>query len=117
MAMRRSGTSRAAHGSDHFATRHVLSNLHLDRRHMAVAGCNPVPVVDHHDVAIPSMGAGEDDPSVGRGFNCGSVIGRDIQSGMIFISAPAKGVAAASEPVGNVPMYGPSVRCRGEFYL
>src|SRR5262249_60304356 len=116
MAMRRGRTARGAHRSDGFAARHVLSHLHPNLRHVAVAGRDAVAVVNHHNVAVAAVRAGESDSSVGSGLDCGSVIGRNIQPGVVFITF-AERIATVTETVSDVSAHGPAARGRSEFDL
>src|SRR5262245_33408975 len=114
--MGRGRAASAAHRPDGLAAGYVLPHTYADLRHVAVAGRNAVPMVDHHNVTVTAVHAGEDDSSVGGGLDRGSVVGCDVQAGMVFIPA-AEGVTAPAETVGDVPAHGPAARGRGEFDL
>src|SRR5262245_35621432 len=117
MAMWRGRTSGAAHGSDDLAAGHVLSYLHGELRHVAVAGRDSVAVVDHYNVAVTAVHTGEDYSSVSRGLDCGAMIGGDVQARVGLIAASAERIAAAPETVSDVPAHRPAARSRGEFDL
>src|SRR6185295_15396522 len=92
----------APHRPNHFAAGHWLPHTNTYLRHVAITGCNPVAVVYHHDVAVTAVHTGEDDPSISRGFNRGAVIGRDIQTRVVFKPASTEWIAAISETVSDV---------------
>src|SRR5262249_52055739 len=62
------------------------------------------------------MRAGEDHHPVSRGLDCGPVIGRNIQPGVVFIPL-AERIAAVPETVSDVSAHRPAVRGRGELDL
>src|SRR5262245_78091 len=109
MAVVRCRAASSAPRRDGLAASHVLPHAYADLRHVAVAGRNAVTVVNHHNVTVTGVHAGEDDSSVSRGLDRSTVIGGDVQAGMVFITA-AEGVTARAETVGNVPAHGPAAR-------
>lgn len=55
--------------ADHAATRHLITDLHVDFRHVAEHADEALPMVDKHGVAIEEVIAGQDDFARCRGFD------------------------------------------------
>src|SRR5215510_14201761 len=83
---------------------------------MRITGGNPIAVVDHHNVTVPTISAGEDDDPVRGSIDRNSLIGRNIETGMLLISA-AERVTPRPETIGDVAAHRPAIRSRREFDL
>lgn len=58
MAVWRRRAPGAADRADLFAARDLLTDLHINSRHVAVAGRDAVTVINHDDVAVPTVNPG-----------------------------------------------------------
>src|SRR5262245_15422796 len=98
--MRAGGTAGGADLADHLADLHDIADLDVARRQMAVAGGQPVAVVDLDHAAVAALPAGGNDLAVGGGADGIAGGGAEIQARMH--RGPAEeGITAHAEAGGE----------------
>src|SRR5580658_4933679 len=82
MQMRAGRAAGRADQPDDLADANLVADMDVDLRQMAVAGRQPVAMIDLHHIAVAAVPSGDGDAPDGRGMDRFAGLAADVHAGM-----------------------------------